>query len=176
MRVIAGRLGGRTINSPRSRRTHPMSDRMRGGLFNALGDIAGLSVLDAFAGSGALGIEAISRGASHVTAIDADKTAHQQITTTIRELGIDNLKATRAFVKSWSNNNPEKTFDLILADPPYNDLQIKDIIKLAGHLNKNGAMVLSWPGKETSPELAELKALQTKSYGDSQLVFYRKIS
>ena len=72
MRIIAGYLGGRQFNSPRSNRTHPMSDKARGGLFNALGDISGLTVLDAFAGSGALSFEAISRGAESVIAVDID--------------------------------------------------------------------------------------------------------
>jgi 16S rRNA (guanine966-N2)-methyltransferase len=79
MRIIAGRLGGRHFASPQGRRTHPMSDKMRGALFNALGDIDGLSVLDAFAGSGALAFEAVSRGAGHAVAIDVDKSAQRAI-------------------------------------------------------------------------------------------------
>ena len=70
MRVIAGRLGGRNFDSPKTQRTHPMSDKVRGALFNALGDLGGLTVLDAFAGSGACSLEAASRGATEVLAID----------------------------------------------------------------------------------------------------------
>jgi 16S rRNA (guanine(966)-N(2))-methyltransferase RsmD len=75
MRIIAGTLGGRTFESPHGRRTHPMSDKVRGSLFNTLGDIDGLTILDAFAGSGALAFEAISRGAEHVLAIEIDNRA-----------------------------------------------------------------------------------------------------
>jgi 16S rRNA (guanine966-N2)-methyltransferase len=76
MRVIAGFLGGRNFDSPGGHRTHPMSDKVRGAVFGVLGDIKGLSVLDAFAGSGALSIEAVSRGAKYAVAIDVDKRAH----------------------------------------------------------------------------------------------------
>ena len=69
MRVIAGRLGGRLFDSPHTRRTHPMSDKARGALFNMLGDIEGMHVLDPFAGTGALSFEAISRGAASALAI-----------------------------------------------------------------------------------------------------------
>ena len=75
MRVIAGWLGGRTFASPQGHRTHPMSDKIRGAIFSVLGDLNGLTVLDAFAGSGALAIEAISRGAEEAVAIDDDQGA-----------------------------------------------------------------------------------------------------
>ncbi len=70
MRVIAGWLGGQNFDSPKSNRVHPMSDKMRGAIFGVLGDIKGLTVLDAFSGSGALAIESISRGAKSAIAID----------------------------------------------------------------------------------------------------------
>src|SRR3954464_3149409 len=88
MRIIAGRLGGRQFNSPKGHRTHPMSEKGRGALFNALGDISGLTVLDAFAGSGALSFEAISRRAASVLAIDSDKNAQRAIAENIASLGL----------------------------------------------------------------------------------------
>src|SRR4051812_43097697 len=89
MRIIAGTMGGRTFSSPHGHRTHPMSDKMRGALFNTLGDIGGLTILDAFAGSGALSFEAVSRGARHATAIDSDRSAQQTITENIRSLSLN---------------------------------------------------------------------------------------
>src|SRR5665213_172068 len=99
MRIIAGSLGGRSFTSPRSNRTHPMSDKARGGLFNALGDIDDLTILDAFAGSGALSFEAISRGAASAVAVDIDKNAYQSIQENIVSLNLkDKVKAIRANV------------------------------------------------------------------------------
>src|SRR5580704_8750565 len=103
MRVIAGYLGGRSFNSPGGHRTHPMSDKVRGAIFGVLGDIKGLTVLDAFAGSGALAIEAISRGAKSAVAIEVDKRAHAIIVENIQALGLEaRVKAIRAFAGAWS--------------------------------------------------------------------------
>src|ERR1700756_1715958 len=102
MRIIAGRLGGRRFASPRGHRTHPMSDKMRGALFNSLGELAGLSVLDAFAGSGALAFEAVSRGAKGAVAIDLDRSAQQAIAANITALGLqDQVKLVRASAGAW---------------------------------------------------------------------------
>src|ERR1019366_3014872 len=107
MRIIAGKFGGRVIESPKARRTHPMSEKARGGLFNMLGELDGLSVLDAFAGSGALSLEAVSRGAKHVTAIDIDKKAQVAIKKNIQTLDADGfVKPILAGAGSWSDNNP----------------------------------------------------------------------
>src|SRR5438445_6894886 len=108
MRIIAGRLGGRQFASPRGHRTHPMSDKMRGALFNALGDLSGLTVLDAFAGSGALAFEAVSRGAQHVVAIDVDKSAQRTIAKNITALGLaDRVKLVRASAGAWLTTTDE---------------------------------------------------------------------
>ena len=71
MRIISGVLGGRVFKAPNGNKTHPMSEKIRGAMFNSLGDISGLTVLDAFSGSGAVAIEAFSRGAEHVVAVDS---------------------------------------------------------------------------------------------------------
>ncbi|HSX44343.1 MAG TPA: RsmD family RNA methyltransferase [Candidatus Saccharimonadales bacterium] len=175
MRVISGKLGGRTIEAPKGHRTHPMSDRVRGGLFNALGDIDGLTVLDAFAGSGALSIEAISRGAKHAIAIDIDKGANTTVVNSLKQLGIlDQVKAIRANASGWSDNNPDSQFDLVFSAPPYDDLQLNLVQKLTRHTKPSGIYVLDWPGNLTAPELQSLEIVQQKNYGDAQLVFYRR--
>jgi 16S rRNA (guanine966-N2)-methyltransferase len=177
MRVIAGFLGGRTFASPHGHRTHPMSDKVRGGLFGVLGDIKGLTVLDAFAGSGALAIEAISRGAKSAVAIEVDKGAHRAITENIESLGItDRVKAVRAFTNAWSTRHQVQLFDLIFADPPYDNVPYRDLKSLPRHLKDGGTLVLSWPGKQEPLKFEGLASVQTKNYGDAQLVFYQKIS
>jgi 16S rRNA (guanine966-N2)-methyltransferase len=176
MRVISGYLGGRTFESPGGHRTHPMSDKMRGAIFGTLGDIKGLEVLDAFAGSGALSIEAISRGAKHAVAIDNDKRAHATIKINIDKLELtDRIKSTKAFAGAWSMRHQAMLFDLIFVDPPYNDPPYRDLDKLPRHLKPSGTLVLSWPGKEKPLNYPGLQIVQNKVYGDGQLVFYQKI-
>lgn len=171
LKIISGSLGGRQFNAPRGKRTHPMSEKMRGAIFNIIGDITELTVLDAFAGSGALSFEALSRGAQHATAIEIDKDAYQVIQKNAQALGISNIKITRANVSSWLDNNLEKKFDLIFCDPPYDNIQLKILQKLTNYLKQNGIMVVSCP-KEIA--LKNVVKVQSKNYGDSQLVFYRQ--
>lgn len=177
MRVIAGYLGGRNFESPHGHRTHPMSEKVRGGMFGVLGDIKGLEVLDAFAGSGALAIESISRGAKSAVAVEVDKGAHAIITKNIKSLGLeDRIKAVRAFLNAWSTRNQIQQFDLVIADPPYDDMPWRDIKVLPSHLKDNGTLVLSWPGKAEQLKFEGLQIVQSKNYGDAQLVFYQKVS
>lgn len=153
-----------------------MSDKMRGAVFSVLGNIEGLSVLDAFAGSGALAFEAVSRGAKHATAIDIDKSAITTVVKSAQTLHIDDkIKAIRANASGWSDNNKEAQFDLVFCDPPYDKLQITLLQKLVKHVKHGGIYILSWPGDLEAPEFALLEKLQAKNYGDSQLVFFRKI-
>ncbi len=176
MRIIAGNLGGRIFESPHGHRTHPMSDKVRGGLFGVLGDISGLTVLDAFAGSGALSFEAISRGASNVVCIEADKGASEVIARNIESLGIvDKIKSIRAFANAWSTRHQNQQFDLVLLDPPYDNLPFRDLKVMPRHLSDNGTLVLSWPGKADTYPFEGLEIVQQKHYGDAQLVFYKKI-
>ena len=175
MRVIAGRLGGRNFDSPRTHRTHPMSDKVRGALFNALGELGGLTVLDAFAGSGACSIEAVSRGAASVLAIDIDPEAVKTIASNVRELGLEEIiTVRRKNISGWSRNNQGQHFDIVLADPPYNDIRPDVLERLTVHVKPDGLFVLSWPGSEPVREFAGLTVVSHKSYGDAQLVFYRR--
>lgn len=176
MRVIAGWLGGRNFESPHGHRTHPMSEKARGAIFGALGDIKGLTVFDPFAGSGALAIEAISRGASTATAIEVDKGAHQSIKLNAKTLGIeDRLTAVRAFAGAWSKRHQTARFDLILLDPPYDNIPYRDLKLMHRHLAPGGTLVLSWPGKMEPLKFEGLKPVLNKHYGDIQLVFYQEI-
>jgi 16S rRNA (guanine966-N2)-methyltransferase len=174
MRIIAGRLKGRNFDSPGSHKTHPMSDKARGALFNVLGDIHDLTVLDAFAGSGALSFEAVSRGAHSALAIDSDRLAQKVIADNIRALGLeDRVKLIKASASAWLQTNPHTKFDLVLCDPPYNNLQPGLLAKLAYRTEEDGLFVLSWPGDKEPPEIDGLRQLEYRQYGDASLVFYR---
>ena len=173
MRVITGILKSRQFKSPRSRRTRPMGDKVRGALFNVLGDIKGLSVLDAFSGSGALAIEAVSRGASDVWAIEKDAAAYECIVSNLEVLEITTIKATRANVSSWSSNNTDVLFDIVLCDPPYDAVPEGLIRKLARHVKPGGTLVLSWPASEKLPKLTGLRLIQDQAYAEARLAFYK---
>ncbi|MDB5161412.1 MAG: hypothetical protein JWO96_792 [Candidatus Saccharibacteria bacterium] len=178
MRIIAGKYKGREFSSPHSHKTHPMSDKVRGALFNILGDIEGLSFLDAFAGSGALAYEAASRGAGSVVAVEKDRAAFNVIEQNIEQLHAGKvIHATRAHLSGWSSRHVEKEkYDIVLLDPSYDDLQPSLTYKvIKRHLKSGGLAVLSYPGHNNElPEFPDCKIVEQKNYGDAQLVFYRK--
>ncbi len=176
MRIIAGELGGRFFAGPDSTVTHPMAERVRGALFNALGDITGTTVLDAFGGSGALAIEALSRGAESATIIERDKRAQKLIAENIQMLGLGGrITLIRAPAGSWSERNPDAQFDLVLCDPPYHDMQLSTVSKLISLVKPNGLMVLSYPGRESAPTVNGVVVVdKSKSYGDAALAYYRR--
>jgi len=153
-----------------------MSDKVRGALFNILGDIEGLTFLDAFAGSGALAFEAVSRGAKSAIAIDRDRAAHKVLDRNVAELNLaKTVHAVSANTGGWSIHNMEKKFDIVLLDPPYEEVQLALLQKLINrHVKKGGLAVLSYPGKEKIPEFEGVKLVENKNYGDAQLAFYRK--
>lgn len=148
---------------------------MRGALFNKLGEISGKTVLDAFSGSGAMSFEAISRGAAHATAIERDRKAQGIISENIRLLEVErHIKLIRANASTWSDTNQDSFFDIILCDPPYNDLQLSTVSKLARHIKQNGLMVLSYPGRESTPTVNGVVVVDKSRYGNAALAIYRK--
>ncbi|NCU40497.1 16S rRNA (guanine(966)-N(2))-methyltransferase RsmD [Candidatus Saccharibacteria bacterium] len=176
LRIIAGEFGGRSITAPAGSLTHPMGERVRGSLFNILGDISGKTVLDAFSGSGALGLEALSRGAAYVTFIERDKVAQSIIVGNITTLDVaDRAKLVRSSVASWDKTTKHQHFDIILADPPYHDLQLSTVSRLVKYLNPKGLMVLSYPGRESASTVNGVVVVDNRSYGDAALAFYRLV-
>lgn len=177
MRIIAGSLGGRVFETPGTHRTHPMSDKVKGALFNVLGDLDGLMVLDAFAGSGALGFEAISRGAKHVTLIDNERVAQKTMSDNIQSLRLSrSVKLIKASANAWLSTSEDAKFDIVLCDPPYDNLQLALLTRLAERVDSQGLIVFSLPPRaafELSPDVFEL--VVSKDYGDARLVFYRRI-
>lgn len=176
MRIVSGTLGGRTFDAPRGHRTHPMSDKVRGAIFNILGDISGLTVADLFAGSGAISLEAISRGAASSLAIEADKVAYAAILKNITSLSLsDAVTVHKMYVHSWLNRTNDQ-FDLVIADPPYDDLQYKTLDALPRVVKPGGLLVYSLPptARLVLPNTCE--KITEKSYGDATLAIYRKVS
>jgi 16S rRNA (guanine966-N2)-methyltransferase len=176
MRIIAGELKGRQFNDPPRNTYNPMSEKMRGALFNTLGDIEDLTALDPFGGTGAISFEAISRGAASSIVIEHDKRAHANIYKNITVLKLsDKVKAVRANASGWSDNNADLQFDLLLMDPPYDNLQLQLVQKLIDrHLKAGSVAVMSSPGRVEPSTFANVTPLAVKEYGDGRLVFYRK--
>ncbi|HEX6258718.1 MAG TPA: 16S rRNA (guanine(966)-N(2))-methyltransferase RsmD [Candidatus Saccharimonadales bacterium] len=178
VRVIAGEYGGRKLSAPNTSRTHPMGERIRASLFNIINDeIENAVVLDAFAGTGVIGFEALSRGAQAVTFIEKDRVAAKIIAENREVLGIASQSASiiPATVSAWDQKYPEAQFDIIFCDPPYHDVQFSTVSKLFSHLKTNGLMVLSHPGRSETPTGTGVVVVDNRSYGDAVLTFYRKV-
>ena len=175
MRVVAGTLGGRVFKAPPGDKTHPMSEAARGALFNILGDISGKTILDPFGGTGAMSFEALSRGAAQATIIERDRIASKIIKENIAELGVGSrCKLISANCRSWSESSQNETFDLIICDPPYHDLQLSTVSLLIKHLKPNGLMVLSHSGRGGQvPAVNGVVVVDNRSYGDAALSFYQ---
>lgn len=175
LNIISGKLGGRLINAPDGRLTHPMSSRVRGSLFNIISDkIKGAQVLDTFAGTGSLGLESLSRGASHATFIERDRIANKILVENITTLGMDSFSTVfQMGTKTFIDKNQDKSYDIIFADPPYNNLQLSTVFSLMSLLKPNGLMVLSYPGRGELPSVQGVVVVDNRSYGTAALTFYR---
>lgn len=180
VRVIAGLYGKRKLDAPRGRRTHPMGERVRGAMFNTLVDIVpGAKVLDAYAGTGVVGIEALSRGAANVVAIEHDRLAQKVIDNNIELLGIeeDAYQLFRGRVSSYISSHPDEQFDIIFVDPPYYEINqhLSTIERLFGLLKPDGLMVLSKPGTCERVVLPNgIVVVDNRSYGEAHLEYYRQ--
>ena len=176
VKLISGKFGGRVLKTPGSDLTHPMSGRVKGSLFNIIGDeIINSTVLDAFAGSGSLGLEALSRGAKKVTFVDRDEKSISTIKGNVKELDVENLvEIYKMNVTSFIEMNIDKKYDVIITDPPYDDPQFSTVLRLAEILRPNGLMVLSYLGRGELPTANGIVVVDNRSYGEAALAFYRK--
>lgn len=176
IRIISGQFGGRKIEAPDTGKTHPMGERIRNALFNSIShEIAGAKVLDVFAGTGSVGLEALSRGAHDVTFVERDRTAQQILAKNVNALKVDErVVIFRTSIESWLSSNPKGLYDLIFVDPPYDDTQFSTISKLFGLLKPNGLMVLSHPGRGEIPTKTGVVVVDNRSYGNAYLTYYRR--
>jgi len=147
-----------------------MSGRMRAALFNMLGDLDGLDILDAFGGSGAIGIEAASRGANSVVIADINPKAQRIIQQNIETIDDSTIRQAKANVYSWLDNNHKK-YDIIIADPPYEKIDLLNTDKLLRRLRPTGLLVISHPADYKSG--LSLKLVSSGSYAGGNLSFYQ---
>ena len=172
LKIIAGSHRGRVIETPEGKETRPTASRVREALFNMLGPIEGLEFWDLYAGSGAVGIEAASRGAKHVTLVEASGSVCRIINSNLRKLKLDKQvklqnKKSEAFIEFTQKR--ELKCDVLFVDPPFvNEYpDTKEWIKL---VRPGGVMILQYPA-QGSP-IFDLTPQKVKAYGESCLAFF----
>jgi 16S rRNA (guanine966-N2)-methyltransferase len=186
MRVIAGSLRGRVFKAPRGAATRPTSDRVREALFSIIGDVGGMQVIDLYAGTGALGIEALSRGAEHATFVDHARQAITVLRGNVRDLGIEQrctvlpVRVERLVSAPLLRGDG---FDLVLADPPYRALCDAKVLEALAALlggdastvvRRGGKVVLEHSKSLLPPAFPGLLHEDLRIYGDTALSFYRR--
>ena len=177
MRIIAGSRKGHTIYAPRGVDTRPTGDRVREAAFNLIGPVDGATVLDLFAGSGGMGLEALSRGAARAVFVESDREAVRAI-----ERNLDKLRLTGATVLARdaiqalaAEASAGRTYDLVLVDPPYAmfaDLQPQLARHLPSVLAGDGLLVVE-TGARVEPELP-LEVRTSRRYGSARLTLFER--
>ena len=181
MRIVAGTARGRTLLGPKSLRIRPTADRVRESIFNILGQsMDGRAVLDLYAGTGALSLEALSRGAKSAVLVDADREAVKLCLANAAALGFDRqisvlpVLVDRALTKL---RREQQAFDLIFADPPYGRglaLGVLKHLSAGGLLAPGGILCLEHHKRELLPErLKSLGRLDSRRFGDTAVSFYQ---
>ncbi|MBT8401316.1 MAG: 16S rRNA (guanine(966)-N(2))-methyltransferase RsmD [Rhodothermia bacterium] len=176
MRIISGEFRSRLLKVPPGRNVRPTSDRTRESLFNILGgrvDLEGLSAADLYAGSGSLGLEAISRGASHVTFVEKNALALRTVQENARSLGVsERCRFLRDNVMRFLRDAQAQSLDLAFADPPYDSEDLKELPATALRLIKPGGFLILEHDRSRSFEGADMFVLQ-RMYGDTVLTFFQ---
>jgi 16S rRNA (guanine966-N2)-methyltransferase len=191
MRIVAGSLGGRVLKAPPGAATRPTSEKVREAMFAILPEVAGARVLDLFAGSGALGLEALSRGAAHVTFVDSGKAAIAALRSNIAALGVaDRATVVAGDAVAAAGRAPAAArtsasaclartsaglaWNLVLVDPPYaTDLAVRAALAAAPHVAADAVIVIEHDRRHAPPEaIGSLLRTDQRRYGDTWLSFY----
>jgi 16S rRNA (guanine966-N2)-methyltransferase len=172
MRVVAGAFKGRRLRVPRGTRTRPTADRVREALFSMLGDVDGARVLDLYAGSGALGIEALSRGAASATFVDNDPRAVAALRRNLDAVGTEAQVRRQDALRFLSS--ARGAFDLVFIDPPYDSA-----VRVAGPLSERLPVVLTRQARivtesdKRAPLELSLPLELERIYGDTRIAIHR---
>lgn len=184
MRIIAGAFRGRSLVAPKGHSTRPTADRVRQAMFNVLEHapwgrpLAGARVLDLFAGSGALGLEALSRGAAFCQFIDQDADARAAISANLRSLGCDAQARLSGGDADRLASHAETPFDLAFLDPPYDQgLDEAALARLAagGWLAEDALAVVERGADEPALAVAGYKVLDTRRWGAARVWFLSRV-
>jgi 16S rRNA (guanine966-N2)-methyltransferase len=172
MRIISGSRKGARISAPKGVSTRPTGDGVREAAFNLIGPVDAAAVLDLFAGSGALGLEALSRGAASVTFVENDKAACRTIAENLEKLKLTGARVVCADAV-WSLRQDPRTYDLVFVDPPYeawSELEPKLAEHLPRVLAPDGLLVVE-TGARTEPALP-LPIRTSRRYGSARLTLF----
>lgn len=175
IRITSGKYRGRILKSPNSSGTHPMGAREKLALFNMV-NVEGAQVLDAYAGSGALGIEALSRGADAVTFVESHGKVARVIKENLKTLGLDMPVLAEKVGSFATREEYRRYFDVVLADPPYEKIDEDELKLLPNLLGEEGILVLSSPANQPEIELDGVRISSSHTYARARLTIYRKIS
>jgi 16S rRNA (guanine966-N2)-methyltransferase len=172
VRVVAGAYKGRTLQAPRGGRTRPTADRVREALFSMLGPLDGLRALDLFAGSGALGIEALSRGASDAVFVDRDPRAIAAIRRNLDAVGAE-AEVRRREALAYLRDPVDGPFDLVFVDPPYDSApRVAALLsERLPALISGEARIVTESDKRTPLEL-DLPLVRERTYGDTRIAVH----
>ena len=171
MRVVAGEFKGRGLVAPRGARTRPTADRVREALFSILGDVSGARVLDLFAGSGALGIEALSRGAASVEFVESDRRAVTAIQRNLTAVGAEMVVRDQDALSFLER--PGGPYDLVFCDPPYDSaLALAEPLseRLPGLISQSARIVTE--SDKRKPLVLTLPLLIEREYGDTRIAIH----
>jgi len=178
-RIIGGSAGGRRLSTPRGVQTRPTSDRVREALFSAIeswsGSLRGLRFLDLYAGSGAIGLEAWSRGAGVVTLVEQDRKTAALIAENARAIGFARANVVSAPVASTLRRAPSAPYDIAFLDPPYplsEDALAADLLALSaeGWLVPGALVVVERSGRSPEPRWPDgIRGDREKRYGETVL-------
>jgi len=172
VRIVGGSRRGARIFAPKGRDTRPTSDRVREAAFGILGAVDGLAVLDLFAGSGALGLEALSRGAASATFVESDRAALEAIERNLAKLEFEGARVVRSDAVTHLAGTTER-YDLVFLDPPYEMVESLRM-PLADHLPRvlaEGGFVVFETAAGSRPELP-LSVHSTRRHGSAQLTVF----
>jgi 16S rRNA (guanine966-N2)-methyltransferase len=174
VRVIAGRLGGRKLTAPRGLDTRPTSDRVREALFSALGDMSGARALDLYAGTGALGVEALSRGAAHATFVESARPALAALRANLGALDLASCTRVVTLPVARAVAALPGPFDLIFADPPYAALAEVPaaLAALSAAVAPGARLVVEHASRDPAPEIAGFTPRPSRTYGDTAVTIY----
>ena len=171
-RIVAGVAGGRRLAVPAGERTRPTSERAREGLFSALGPVTRLRVLDLYAGSGALGLEALSRGAEHATLVESDPKALRALRANVAAVALPGAHVVPARVERFLAGPPDR-YDVVLADPPY-ELDVTPVLAaLLAWVGADAVAVVERSSRGGPPWPPGWAPVKQRRYGEATLWFGR---